>query len=92
MKDTELAPVWKTTNKVTKRTQGRRHLLQPCFFACLRQSDITEVGTKPLLPSAFVAGLPITILLAGIPIEMSWKTDVWGHVLEEAVRRLVQVV
>jgi hypothetical protein len=39
-----------------------------------------------------VAGLPITILLSATPLAASWKTAVFGHVLEDAVRRPEHVV
>lgn len=47
---------------------------------------------KPLLASLAVAGLPITILLIGTPLEAIWKTAVFGHVVEDVVRRFAHVV
>ncbi len=47
---------------------------------------------NPLLASLAVAGLPITILLIGTPLAAIWKTAVWGHVLEDVLRRLAHVV
>jgi hypothetical protein len=37
-------------------------------------------------------GFPITILLSATPPAASWKTAVFGHLLDDAVRRPAQVV
>ena len=47
---------------------------------------------KPLLASPEVAGLPITSLSRVTPEAAIWKRAELGHVLEDAVRRPLQVV
>lgn len=47
---------------------------------------------NPLLASPELAGLPITSLLSEIPDAAIWNRAVWGQVLEDAVRRPLQVV
>ena len=50
------------------------------------------MSIKPLVASLVVAGLPMTSLLAETPDATVSKTDVFGHVLEDWVRSLSQVV
>ena len=60
--------------------------------ACCRQPASVVVSIKPLVAPLVVAGLPMTSLLAETPDATIWKTDVFGHVLEDWVRSPSQVV
>ena len=46
----------------------------------------------PLLASLVVAGLPMTSLDKGTPLAAIWKRAVFGQVLEDVVKRPLQVV
>ncbi len=45
-----------------------------------------------MLASPVVAGFPITSFESGTPPAAIWKSAVWGHVLEDVVSKLAQVV
>ena len=64
----------------------------PCDFAWPTQLASVDVSMKPLLASPEVAGLPITSLSSVTPEAAIWKRAELGHVLEDAVRRPLQVV
>lgn len=66
--------------------------LHPFALACCRHEARVEVDMKPLLASLAVAGLPITSLERGTPLAAIWKRAVCGHVLEDVVSKLAQVV
>ena len=66
--------------------------LQPLLLACCKHEARVDADMNPLLASEAVAGLPMTILLNGTPLAAISKTDDFGHVLEERLSKLSQVV
>ena len=68
-----------------------RHSLHPLLLAGCRQLTRVEVDVKPLLVLLEVAGFPITTMKRGIPLAAIWKTAEFGQVLEDLVKRLLQV-
>lgn len=71
-------------------TQG--DLPHPLFLACVKQLASVKLGMWPLLASLVVAGLPITSLLKGTPFDAISNKAVWGHLLDDVVRRLSHVM